>query len=127
MLINHPPDGATCIFVFNSNRQVALCIDALFIIVARGHLYFHRTVQDRTALDVITVQFDLYCACICANCRLSAQVFTFPLTYAVKLLIYCRLAADVRVWRRCSVVGVRCRPDVEGGLLIRSISANNFC
>ena len=50
------------------------------------------------------------------------------LTFAVKLLIYCRLAADV--WRRCSVAVVvgrwLCRPDVEaggrggGGPLIRS-------
>ena len=56
------------------------------------------------------------------------QVFTFPLTFAVKLLIYCRLAADVTVWRRCSVdvdVDVvvdrwRFRPDVEGGRFIRS-------
>ena len=52
-----------------------------------------------------------------------AKVSTFPLTVSVKLLIYCRLAADVRVWRRCSVVVDRCRPDVEGGKgpLIRSI------
>ena len=46
------------------------------------------------------------------------------LTFALKLLIYRRLAADVRVWRRCSVLVDRCRPDVERGLsgpLIRSI------
>ena len=30
-------------------------------------------------------QFDVYCACICANYILSAQVLTFPLTFAVKL------------------------------------------
>ena len=38
-------------------------------------MYFHRTVRDRTAV---------YCACICANDRISAQVVTFPLTFAVK-------------------------------------------
>ena len=77
-----------------TNRQVALCIDALFIIMARGHLCFHKTARDRTALDGTTLRnFDMYCACICANYRLSVQVLTFPLTYAVK--IYCRLAADV--------------------------------
>ena len=36
--------------LFNSNRQVALCIDAMCI-VAGGHMYFHRTVRDRTALS----------------------------------------------------------------------------
>ena len=35
MLINHPTDGATCVFVlFNSACQVALGIDTLFIIAA---------------------------------------------------------------------------------------------
>ena len=100
--------------LFNSNRQVALGIDVL-LIVACGHMYFHGTVRNRTALDG-TTQFDVYSACICANYRLSAHVLTF----VRKLLIYCRLAADVRVWRRCSVVGC-CRPDVEGGPLIRSV------
>ena len=33
--INHPTNGATCVFVlFNSNRQVALCIYSLFIMAA---------------------------------------------------------------------------------------------
>ena len=86
-------------------------------------MYFHRTVRDRMSTERATVQFDVYCACICANYRLSAQILTF--TFAVKLLIDCRLAADVRVWRRCSidvdVVVDRCRPDVDGGPLIRSI------
>ena len=35
MLINHPTDGATYVFVlFNSNRQVALRIDAMFFLAA---------------------------------------------------------------------------------------------
>ena len=45
-------------------------------------MYFHRTVRDRTALTMITAQFDVYCI---VNYRLSAQVLTFPLTFAVKL------------------------------------------
>ena len=51
MLINHPPDGATCVFVccLTLNHQVALRVNALFV-MAGGHIYFHRTVRDRTAL-----------------------------------------------------------------------------
>ena len=43
MLINHPTDSATCGFfgLFNSNHQAALRNS--------GHMYFHRTVRDRTA------------------------------------------------------------------------------
>ena len=59
------------------------CVDALFIIMARGHLYFHRTLRDRTALDGTTLH--------------RATV----------------LDSD------CSVVVDRCRPDFEGGPLIR--------
>ena len=59
------------------------------------------------------------------NYRLSAQVLTFPLTFAVKLLIYCRLAADVTesgdgaaltLSLTVGVVGLMLR----GGPLIRS-------
>ena len=37
MLINHPTDGATCVFlVFNSNHQAAICISIeLYEIVQR--------------------------------------------------------------------------------------------
>ena len=40
MLINHPTDGATCVFVlFNSNHQAALCNDALFIMERRPYVF----------------------------------------------------------------------------------------
>ena len=35
---------------FNSNGQVVLRVDALFVI-AGGHMYFHRTVRDRMSTE----------------------------------------------------------------------------
>ena len=102
-------------FVFNSNRQVALRINTLFVMAAICiSIELYEIVDGASHF----AQFDVYCACICANDRLSEQILTF----VVKLLIDCRLAADVRVWRRCSIavdIVDRCRPDVEGGLLFR--------
>ena len=37
MLIKHPTDGATHVFVFNSNHEVALRIDALFVMERRPY------------------------------------------------------------------------------------------
>ena len=80
--------------LFNSNRQAALRIDALFIMAAICiSIELYEIVDGASHF----AQFDVYCACICANYILGAQVLTF----AVKLLICCRLAADVSVWRRC--------------------------
>ena len=54
-------------------------------------MYFHKTT--RSYFDGATAQFGVYYAYSCANYRLSAQVLTFPLTFALKLLIDCRLEA----------------------------------
>ena len=76
----------------DSNRQVALCIDTLFIMAAMCiSIGLYEIVDGASHF----AQFEVYW--ICANDRLSAQILTFPLTFAVKLLICCRLAADVRV------------------------------
>ena len=50
-------------------------------------MYFHKTT--RSYFDGATAQFGVYYAHSCANCRLRAQVLTFP------LLIDCRLGAAV--------------------------------
>ena len=84
MLINHPTDGATCFLcvVCNSNRQVALRIDAMFIMATICiSIELYEIVDGASHF----AQFYVYCACICANHRLGAQVLTFPLTFAVKL------------------------------------------
>ena len=68
--------------LFNSNRQAALRIDALFIMAAICiSIELYEIVDGASHF----VQFDVYCACICTNYRLSAKVATFPLTFAVKL------------------------------------------
>ena len=43
-------------------------------------MYFHRTVQNRTALAMEPLR-----NLTCIIHRLSAQILTFPLTFAVKL------------------------------------------
>ena len=52
----------------------------------------------------------------------SEQVSSFDIC-GETLPMYCRVAADVRVWRRVSVavdvVVNHCRPDVEGGPIFR--------
>ena len=99
MLINHPTDGATCVFVL-SNRHAVLHIDAMFIMAA------------------ICISVELY------EIVDGTSHFDTPIDICGEiLLMYSRLAADVRVWRRCSVVVDcwRCRPDIEGGQLIRLI------
>ena len=46
----------------------------------------------------------------------QGKSFEIPIDICGETLpIYGRLAADVRVWRRCSVVVDCCGPDVEGG------------
>ena len=68
---------------------MALCIAALFIVVARGHLCFHRTVRDRTALDGTAAQFDVYRACICANYRLKDVVTPYThISEASRYILY---------------------------------------
>ena len=61
---------------------MVLHIDAMFIMVA-----ICISIGLHEIVDVAShfAQFDVYCACICANYILSAQVLTFPLTFAVKL------------------------------------------
>ena len=80
MLINHPTDGATCCYVlYNFNRQVALRINALFI------MHFHRT--EKIVQRCRCTHFARNLTCIvhygCTNYGWSAQVLTFPLTFAV--------------------------------------------
>ena len=68
--------------MFNSNRQVALRIDTLFTMVAICiSIELYEIVDGASHF----AQFDMYCACVCTNDRLTAQVLTFPLTFAMKL------------------------------------------
>ena len=67
--------------LFNSNHQVALRIDTLFTMAAICiSIELYEIVDGASHF----AQFDVYCACICANHRLTAQVLTFRLTFAVK-------------------------------------------
>ena len=70
--------------LLNSNRQVALRVNTLFIMAAMCISIELYEIADGASHFA---QFDVYCACICTNYRLGAQVWTFPLTFAVKLLI----------------------------------------
>ena len=68
--------------LFNSYRQVALRIDTLFIMAA---MCISIELYENVDLARHFAQFNMYCECICANDRLSAQVVSFSLTFAVKL------------------------------------------
>ena len=71
------------------------------------------------------VFFELFNSNCQAALRIDAAIglyasFDIPIDIPIDicgetLTIYRRLAADVRVWRRCSVLVDRCRPDVERG------------
>ena len=61
------------LLLFNSNHQVALCIDAMFIMAAICiSIELYEIVDGASHFG----QFDVYCACICANRRLSGHVLT---------------------------------------------------
>ena len=78
--------------LFNTNRQVALHIDAMFDIMAA--IRISMGIEMYKIFDGAShfAKFDVYCACICANYRPSAKVLTsrFPIDICGEtLLIYC--------------------------------------
>ena len=108
--------------LFNSNRQVALHIDAMF-------MYFHFVLFNSNSQVALHIDTMFNMAAICISIELhkivdGASDFAQFDVYCASTdtpIDICGETADVRVWRRCSIVVDRCRPDVEGVSLIRLI------